>query len=155
MVINSRPVSPDEVISRSWNTIGWDRSSDFKRHRMMITCAEVFGNWQIWNCKMSFVMTKSIHVRYFGSFELGWVMSEVSWCIAFRCKKSTNTSVGFETDEESNGLDQIIEGRLKSPKRIFGALTLVNMSRYEVASCNQDCSVKSQKVRVNSRWLLW
>ena len=46
MVINSRPVSLGDVISRSWNTIGWDRSSDFKRHRMMITGDKVIGNRQ-------------------------------------------------------------------------------------------------------------
>ena len=47
MVINSRPVSLGEVLSKSWKTIGWDRSSDFKRHRRMITGAEVIGNRQI------------------------------------------------------------------------------------------------------------
>ena len=47
MVINSKPVSLGEVISRSWNTIGWDRSSDFKRHRIVITGAEVIGNRRI------------------------------------------------------------------------------------------------------------
>ena len=46
--------------------------------------------------------------------------------------KSTNTSVGFRTDGESNELDELIEGRLKSRKRMIDALTLVNMSRYEV-----------------------
>ena len=39
----------------------------------------------------------------------------------------------YETDGESNGLDQRIEGRLKSPLRMIDALTFVNMSRYEVS----------------------
>ena len=44
-----------------------------------------------------------------------------------------NTSVGFETDGESNGLDQKNRREVELPKRMIDALTLVNMSRYEVS----------------------
>lgn len=77
-------------------------------------------------------MTKSIQVSFSGLFILGRLISETRSCFTFRCMKSTNTSVRFETHGESIGLDQSIEGRLKSPKRMIDALALVNIFQNEL-----------------------
>ena len=103
--------------------------------------------------KVSLVMTKSKHDSLLGLFGLGQVISVTSCCIALRSTNSINTSSGLETDGESIGWNQFIDGKLKLPNKIIDALTPDNMSCGESGHIVRGCSKRGRVACYNSsRW---